>query len=170
MLLLGLIGALTATSCHPRTIGSPGRAAPETQTAASHAFSQHEDQRAGVRAALRAMESAWNSGNFDEFMNAYWNSPNLTFFSNGRKLDGHTTLARVMRERYAQGMGRISFGEPHFGVLGPDFAVIWGEWRLQLPTGGTRNGVGTAVFRYLDGRWRVVHDHTSFVDSPPRAP
>ncbi len=116
------------------------------------------------------MESAWNSGSFDEFMKAYWNSPNLTFFSNGRKLEGHAALASVMRERYAQGMGRISFGEPHFGILGPDFAVIWGEWRLELPNGGTRNGVGTAVFRYLDGRWRVVHDHTSFVDSSPRAP
>jgi hypothetical protein len=73
--------------------------------------SQREDQRAGVRATLRAMENAWKRGDFDEFMSAYWNSPNLVFFSNGRRLEGHTTLANVMRQRYAQGMSRIT-GRP----------------------------------------------------------
>lgn len=126
--------------------------------------------QAEVRAVLRSMQDAWNRGDLDQFLSAYWDSPELTFFSNGRRLVARATLASTLRQRYTQGMGRITFGEPHFGLAGSDFAVIWGDWRLELENGVTRQGVGTAVFRYIDGRWRIVHDHTSFVDSPADMP
>jgi uncharacterized protein (TIGR02246 family) len=122
--------------------------------------------QAEVRAVLRRMQDSWNKGDLEQFLGAYWDSPELTFFSNGRRLAGRTTLASTLRQRYAQDTGRIVFGEPHFGLVGSDFAVIWGDWRMELKNGITRNGVGTAVFRYIDGRWRIVHDHTSFVDAP----
>jgi ketosteroid isomerase-like protein len=116
------------------------------------------------------MQDAWNRGDLEQFLSAYWDSPELTFFSNGRRLVGRTTLASNLRQRYEQDMGRITFGDPHFGLAGSDFAVIWGDWRLELENGVTRHGVGTAVFRYIDGQWRIVHDHTSFVDSSANRP
>jgi uncharacterized protein (TIGR02246 family) len=114
-----------------------------------------------VREKMRQMAEAWNRGDLEGFFEHYWNSPELTFYSNDRVLHGRAQLVAAMRERYRGGMGRIEFGDPHFEVALPDLAVIHGEWRVALPDGGERRGLGTAVLRKLDGRWRVVHDHTS---------
>src|SRR5215475_5608409 len=43
---------------------------------------------AEIRAVLDAQVAVWNAGKLEEFMNGYWRSPDLTFFSGGRKMSG----------------------------------------------------------------------------------
>jgi len=105
---------------------------------------------------------AWNRADLDGFLDAYWDSSERTFFSNGRMFRGHDEIAALMRDRYKGGMGRLTYGEPHFEVVGRDVAVVSGEWAVQLPNGQERRGLGTAVVRKVNGRWRIVHDHSSF--------
>ena len=165
--LLVLFGAaispVPSQTTRAQVLGSPpAEAEPKPAQRQSPAFAQVE---AEVNAILRRMEDTWNSGDLEGFLSAYWDSPDVTFFSNGRQVRGRATMASILRQRYAQDMGRIGFGEPHFGLVGSDFAVIWGDWRLELGNGVTRHGVGTAVFRAIQGQWVIVHDHTSFVDA-----
>lgn len=118
-----------------------------------------------IRAQMQRQVDAWNRGDIEGFLEVYSNSPELTFFSNGRVLRGRAEIGAVMRERYKDGMGHLTFGEPKFNVLLPEVAVFSGEWRVQFPNGQVRRGLGTAVVRKLEGTWRIVHDHSSF-DTP----
>jgi beta-aspartyl-peptidase (threonine type) len=118
--------------------------------------------KAAVRALLQSQVDAWNRGDLNGFLQAYSASPDLMFFSNGRTFRGRDEIEAVMRERYRQGMGRLWFGEPLFALVAPDAAAIYGEWRVELPNGQKRSGLGTAVVRKMNGDWRIVHDHSSF--------
>ncbi|MGH9778741.1 MAG: YybH family protein [Candidatus Acidiferrales bacterium] len=134
-------------------------------TAGSLTGSQAERE---VRAEMQAQQDAWNRGDVEAFLGHYSESPPPSFFSNGRMLRGRSEIGALMRERYKEGMGQLTYGDPHFEVALPEVAVVWGEWRVQLPNGQERRGLGTAVLRKLEGQWRIVHDHSSFAMPPTR--
>ena len=118
---------------------------------------------AAVRQVLVAQVAAWNRGDLDGFMAAYWNDPALTFYSG----DSPTTGWRETKERYvkrykAEGkeMGRLSFDIHAVAALGPDHAVAKAAWRLALKT-GQPNGLFTLLLRNFPDGWKIIHDHTS---------
>jgi ketosteroid isomerase-like protein len=118
--------------------------------------------RAAVESVLRAQEEAWNRGDIDAFVDHYWKSDELTFSSEGKTTRGwNATLARY-RERYGkrEKMGRLTLSGLEITPLGDSAALVLGQWKLDResePVGGNFS----LVFRKLDGRWVIVHDHTS---------
>lgn len=146
-----------------------GCATQPSATKQSATDNEISESKAAVRSLLQSQADAWNRGDLDGFLQAYSGSPDLMFFSNGRTFRGRAQIEAVMRERYRRGMGRLWFGEPHFAFVTPDAAAIFGEWRVQLPDGQERSGLGTAVIRKTNGDWRIVHDHSSFAIPPAAA-
>ncbi len=126
-------------------------------TPAGYGDRLHED----IHRILGQQEAAWNDGNLEGFMQAYWRSPDLTFSSGGRVLKGWKATLEHYRRRYPDrnAMGRLHLGELEIIPLGPDAALVLGRWRLELdqPIGGAF----TLVWRRTDGRWVIIHDHTS---------
>ena len=115
-----------------------------------------------VRGVLLEQVSAWNQGDLSLFMETYWNSDQLTFFSGGNKLSGwQQTLARYQR-RYASdgaGMGDLTFEDLAIEMLGDSSAFVRGRYRLRRD--GEHTGLFTVVLRRLPEGWKIVHDHTS---------
>ncbi len=119
---------------------------------------------AQIRAVLDAQVKAWNEGKLEEFMQGYWRSAELTFFSGGSKLAGwEATLERYRKTYQAEGreMGKLTFSELDIQLLGPGSAVVRGRWRLELSDGKERGGLYTLIFRRFKDGWKIVHDHTS---------
>jgi beta-aspartyl-peptidase (threonine type) len=119
---------------------------------------------AQIRAVLDAQVAAWNAGKLEEFMEGYWRSPNLTFFSGGRKLSGwDATLERYQKTYQAQGkeMGKLAFSNLDIQVLGPDGAVVRGRFELTMSDGKKLGGLYTLIFRRFNREWKIIHDHTS---------
>ncbi len=117
-----------------------------------------------IRAVLNAQVAAWNAGKLEEFMDGYWRSPALTFFSGGRRLTGwEATLERYRKTYQAEGreMGKLEFSDLQVEMLGPKSAVVRGGWRLVTSGGKESGGLYTLIFRRLSNGWRIVHDHTS---------
>ena len=58
-----------------------------------------------------------------------------------------------------------TWGDVYVARLGPDAAVLTGTWSIphQTPAGQTHvlAGAWTAVFRRMNGRWKIVHEHLS---------
>jgi L-asparaginase / beta-aspartyl-peptidase len=135
-------------------------AAPRAAGAA--AASQDAAVRGAIEKVLRVQQEAWNRGDVDAFMEHYWKSDDLTFSSGGKTTRGwQATLARY-RERYPtrEKMGRLTLGEFEITPLGDAAALVLGQWKLDglsEPLGGNF----TLVLRKIDGRWVIVHDHTS---------
>lgn len=123
-----------------------------------------KDAVAEIRAVLDAQVAAWNAGKLEEFMDGYWRSPNLAFFSGGQKLSGwDATIERYRKTYQAEGkeMGKLAFSDLDFQQLGPSAAIVRGRWELTLSGGRKPGGLYTLIFRRFKQGWKIVHDHTS---------
>ena len=123
-----------------------------------------EHDRAAITNILDEQQSAWNSGDVSSFMRGYWNSPELTFAGSGGIARGwESVLARYKREYPDQAaMGRVNFSDVEVRFLGPDAALVLGQWHLSRSSGDI-GGVFSLAFQRLPEGWRIVHDHTSLV-------
>jgi uncharacterized protein (TIGR02246 family) len=122
------------------------------------------DPEAEVRAVWTAQVEAWNRGDLDGFMNVYWNSPALVFFSNKTETRGwQQTLDRYRATYQAEGrqMGTLDFPRLEFKVLGAEVVLARGQWRLKMPDGKESTGMTSVTFQKLPEGWRIVHDHSS---------
>jgi beta-aspartyl-peptidase (threonine type) len=118
--------------------------------------------RAAVESVLRAQEEAWNRGDIDAFVDHYWKSDALTFSSEGKTTRGWNETLNRYRERYptSEKMGRLSLGGLEITPLGDTGAMVLGGWKLERESEAV-SGNFTLVLRKFDGRWVIVHDHTS---------
>jgi hypothetical protein len=57
-------------------------------------------------------------------------------------------------------MGETSFTNLEVTPLGAGAALVLGQWQLRRE-GETIGGNFTLVFRRVDGKWVIIHDHTS---------
>ena len=117
---------------------------------------------------LADQAEAWNRGDLDGFMAGYWKDDRLTFFSGGDITRGWQKTYDRYRKRYqseGREMGRLEFREVQIESLGTDAAFARGRWQLTMKDASTPNGLYTLFFRRIDGRWRIVHDHTSMAEN-----
>jgi beta-aspartyl-peptidase (threonine type) len=118
--------------------------------------------RGAVEGVLRAQQEAWNGGDVRAFMEHYWKSDDLTFSSGGKTARGWKATLAGYLERYPtrEKMGRLTLSGLEITPLGDAAALVLGQWKVERqsePVGGNF----TLVLRRIDGRWVIVHDHTS---------
>ncbi len=127
--------------------------------------------REAISAVLSAQQTAWNRGDVDAFLVGYWHSPELTFSGSSgvaRGWDG--VLARYKKNYPDRGaMGQLDFSELEFRFLGPDAALVLGEWHLKREKDDI-GGVFTLVWQRFPDGWKIIHDHTSAVTPAKQDP
>ena len=130
----------------------------------SAAFEPARDE-AAIRAVMAQQVEAWNRGDLDAFMDGYVRSDSLRFASGGSVQTGwQTTLDRYRRGYPDRAtMGTLSFDLRDVRVLGPRWAVVFGQYHLDRAN-DTPTGLFTLLFEKRPEGWRIVHDHTSSAD------
>lgn len=116
---------------------------------------------------LRTQQNAWNKGSIDGFMEHYWQSDALTFSSGGNTTRGWAATKARYKRRYAtrEQMGTLDFGQLEFQMLGESAALVLGRWKLERKAGPV-GGNFSLVLRKINGRWLIIHDHTSVLEKP----
>ena len=129
------------------------------------------DAATDVRAVLDAQAKAWNRGDIEGFMAGYWRSEKTTFAGANGVFRGWQALLERYRRTYPDraAMGALTFSELEITMLAPDAALVLGRWQLERASGPV-GGVFSLVLRKLPEGWRIVHDHTSTVESAPKKP
>ena len=120
--------------------------------------------KAAIEHVLRTQVDAWNHHDLDGFMAGYWNSPDLTFFSDSKETAGWQATLDRYRAKYAgpgHEMGTLDFSGLRIEMLGPEAAFVRGAWHLTLSDGKTPHGLFTLTFRKFPDGWKIIHDHTS---------
>jgi uncharacterized protein (TIGR02246 family) len=125
-----------------------------------------------VRALFEAFNAAWERRD-PAFIDTYYaHDPDGVFFFERRQLLGWPkvdSLYQAMFASAARGEVDSRFDVLDVGARG-DLAWVAANFRLEVvaPAGGTTvdEGRQTVVFERRDGRWVVVHRHTSF-QAPP---
>jgi beta-aspartyl-peptidase (threonine type) len=141
-------------------------------TTSARAHAQDESGTYGnyakaVERVLHKQQEAWNKHDLEGFMAGYWNSEQLTFFSEGKEQDGwQATMDRYLAKYASPGheMGKLEFSGLRVEVLSQDSAFVRGSWKLTMSTGKTPHGLFTLVFRKFPEGWKIVHDHTSVAE------
>lgn len=127
-----------------------------------------DDASNAIRAVLTEQQTAWNRGDIPAFLQGYWNSPELTFAGSDGVVRGYGGLLERYRKAYPDKahMGELQFSALEIRSLGPDSALVLGNWHLKRPVGDA-GGVFSLVFHRFPVGWRIIHDHTSAQKKTP---
>lgn len=123
-----------------------------------------EQKQNAIRAVLNAQVTAWNRGDLEGFMDGYWRSPNLEFYSGDKVTNGwDATLERYKKSYQSEGkeMGKLDFSDLVIHTNPSDIAWVTGRWHLKMKGGSDRGGLFTLIFRKTPNGWKITHDHTS---------
>jgi ketosteroid isomerase-like protein len=137
---------------------------------AAPATASPKTDRAAILVVVHRMEAAWNRGDFRGYMAGFRN-PEVVFVSGGRFQDGwQGTLDHYVRDYggSAERRGRLQFYNMKVDILGPDAAMLIGQYRLVRGTRVTE-GVNTRLFRKIGGHWLITMNHVSAYDVTPTA-
>ncbi len=121
---------------------------------------------------LRNQEAAWNNGDLKGFMQGYWNSPKLSFFSGRDKRNGWRETYERYRERYQKPgseMGKLTFSDLTAEPLSKTTMLVRGRWKLDMSKQSV-DGLFSLIVQNKPEGWRIVHDHTSAGDPIPKQP
>jgi ketosteroid isomerase-like protein len=127
-------------------------------------FGADDDSKVAIEQVLHMQQDAWNRHDLDAFMSGYWDSPDLTFFSDAKATSGWQAALDRYQATYASSgheMGRLDFSELRIEMLGPQAAFVRGAWHLTMSDGKTPHGRFTLIFRKFPEGWKIIHDHTS---------
>ena len=115
-----------------------------------------------VRAAVN-----WNRGDLDAFMEDYLPGDSTTFVGGKGLLRGPAAIRASYAPLFTGSVSRdsLSFAILDVDPLAPDVVNLIGQYTLARRIGGrdsvTARGPTSLLVRRVDGRWRIVHDHSS---------
>jgi beta-aspartyl-peptidase (threonine type) len=116
---------------------------------------------------LARSASNWNRGDLDAFVDDYLPGDTTTYVGGRGVLRGSAAIRAVYAPRFAPGGVRdsLSFVLLDVDPLAPDVINVVATYVLARHVGGrdsvTARGPTSLVMRRVDGRWRIVHDHSS---------
>jgi ketosteroid isomerase-like protein len=146
LLLLAVMVLVAACSVHVQR-------APRAESSASA-------ERA-IRAEFDSTAAGWNRGDLETYLGAY--DPSVT----SAGADGFVTGIAAAREVMQRGFWRA--GRPaqalHYEhlvtrMLGPDHALVTGQFVLTGADRPDRTGWFTSVWMRTPAGWRMIHDHS----------
>ena len=128
-------------------------------------------ERAAILQVVEQMETAWNRGDFRGYMAGFRN-PDVVFVSGGKFQQGwQGTLDHYVRDYggSAERRGKLHFYNMKVDLLGPDAAMLVGQYRLVRGKRVTE-GVNTRLFRKFHSQWLITMNHVSAYDVTPSGP
>lgn len=134
---------------------------------AAAATASPRSERAAILGTVARMEAAWNRGDFRGYMAGFKN-PDVVFVSGGKFQAGwQGTLDHYIRDYggSAERRGKLHFYNMKVDILGPDAAMLIGQYRLERGSRVTE-GVNTRLFRKVRGHWLITVNHVSAYDLP----
>ena len=135
---------------------------------AAPASASPKTERAAILSVVARMEAAWNRGDFRGYM-AGFKYPDVVFVSGGKFQSGwQGTLDHYVRDYggSAERRGKLHFYNMKVDLLGPDAAMLVGQYRLERGPRVTE-GVNTRLFRKIGGKWLITMNHVSAYDVAP---
>lgn len=162
-------GGVTAVVGLVLAVGCAAAGAGTTASVASGAGAYHASTaelarvRAEIVATLEHGARAWNAGALDDFISDYLPDTATTYVTSRGVLHGTDAIRRAYAPRFAPGAVRDSlhFEGLQVDVLAPDLVNAIAFYVLVRGDSITSRGPTSLVMRRTNGRWRIVHDHSS---------
>lgn len=131
---------------------------------------QPQESGGEIEQLLTTQAQCWNDKDIDGFMQTYWKSEDLTFSGGGKTTRGwQATLDRYKKSYPKEKMGTLTFDGLEVTMLSEEAAMVLGNWHLSIPQPEAKeelnkDGNFTLVLKMLDGKWKIIHDHSSTLE------
>ena len=138
-----------------------------TARVAEHLAPEQPDS--AIRAMLARSAADWNRGDLLGFMSDYAKDSLTGYVSAGHVVYGWQRLFDHYRTTYfAPGTSRdsLAFEEVRVRPLAPGVALCTARFKLLRHGSVTASGPFTLVLTAREGRWQILHDHTSSDPKP----
>jgi ketosteroid isomerase-like protein len=115
-----------------------------------------------IKKILNAQTVNWNKGDLEGFMQDYWNNDSLMFVGKSSVTYGYKNTLAHYRETYrnADKMGKLFFEIIKISRLSNEYYFVLGKWFLKRNAGDV-GGHYTLLIRKINGKWKIVSDHSS---------
>ena len=120
-----------------------------------------ENDEVAIRALFQMQQDAWNSGDIDRFMEAYWNSPKLVFIGRNGPTYGWQQVLDNYKRSYPDSvaMGKLKFDILDISLIDKKTVFLIGKYHLTR-TAGDAEGNFSLVLQKINGDWLIVSDHS----------
>ena len=117
------------------------------------------DDIAVIRSILDQQQKAWSDNDLEGFMEGYWESDALTYFSRGKITKGwKTTLANYKRNYPSKKeTGKLQFEIANITQINTDAYWVMGSYFLTRAAGDA-NGTFMIIFKRINGEWKIIGD------------
>lgn len=117
---------------------------------------QNEDENA-IKAILAEQQESWSNNDLEGFMEGYWQSDSLTYYSDGRVTKGWQTTLDNYKKGYPtqKNTGTLNFKIDAITEITKDAYYVMGQYFLTLEA-GDRNGTFMIIFKRIEGKWKIV--------------
>jgi len=116
-------------------------------------------EKEAIRAIITQQQEDWSNGDLEGFMDGYWKSDSLKFYSSrGITYGWNNTL-----ENYIKGYptkahsGTLNFKINDISKIEEEAYFVMGEYKLSREIGDA-NGVFMIIFKKIDGVWKIIAD------------
>jgi hypothetical protein len=122
---------------------------------------QTKDQN-DILNVLSIQQTAWNTGNIDQFMEGYWKSDSLMFIGKTGITYGWQNTLNNYKKGYPDtaAMGNLNFTILKVNKIDANNYFVVGKWFLKRSIGDV-GGHFTLFFKRLKKQWIIVADHSS---------
>ena len=122
-----------------------------------------EPLQAQISAMLTHSARSWNRGDLDGFVDDYVNSDRTTYVGRNGVVHGRAAIRAVYAPRFAPGARHdsLSFEGLEVDSLAPGVIHVLAFYILSRGDSVVARGPTSLIMLRQDGRWRIVHDHSS---------
>ena len=108
---------------------------------------------------LNQQEKDWNNNDLKGFMDGYWKSDSLHFYSSKKLKSGWETTLNSYLKSYPDRSysGTLKFTIAKISPITSDSYFVMGEYNLRREVG---NATGTfmIIFKRIHGEWKIIAD------------
>ncbi|WP_430815319.1 YybH family protein [Carboxylicivirga sp. RSCT41] len=123
--------------------------------------SVHEDVKQTILEQMEASRQCWNKGDFEGYMQVYWQSDSLRFMGLNSLTKGWQSTLDNYKRGYptADHRGVLEYRFKHFNQLSDDCVLVIGSFHLERSIGNAE-GNFSLIWKRIDGHWKIIVDHT----------
>lgn len=115
--------------------------------------------REEIKSILITQQEAWSRNDIDGFMEGYWKSDSLKFYSGANLNKGWQNTLDNYKVRYPTKAhsGKLDFKIADITQINKDAYWVMGEYHLVRDMGNAK-GTFLIIFKRINGKWKIVAD------------
>jgi limonene-1,2-epoxide hydrolase len=121
------------------------------------------DESKLLQALVDKLQTDWNSGDMQAYLDAYADSEDLDLIFGNRIVHGKAAMAALFTGTWTdeEKMGDFRASDVSVKLLAPGTAVVNGQFAHQFPDELVSGAFSHILQKDSHGEWRIVHEHTS---------